>query len=208
MVSLSIHPDVGAHETGAVAGAAVGVPALKFITSLRVSGAEQEMDEANAAARENPFAFDPVREAAITDIEIMPTGSQPMVLRTGSMTEPAATLRACVDLLVTAWGFDPTVQKTLSRQAHITNGPTLGRRIIYPRNWVSREIGEIWQFRLDVDATGKPTRCITQSPALGTEYEDLSCAFLMREARIDPALDVSGAPVPSFVQLAMVYTLV
>ena len=139
------------------------------------------------------------REKAITEFRIERAFDDDLVLATGSMGKPLQAIRTCVDELIGHWGLDAEVQRNLSRRAYPIESPEKWMTPAdYPGNMLRAGYQGVVNFRLIVDPSGKPTRCIIQETSRPTDFADLSCKILMKKAKLAPALDKDGNPVTSF----------
>lgn len=114
-------------------------------------------------------------------------------------TKPLAALRKCTDNLVQSWGFAPEAVAswqtgplpTVSPANWLTDDD-------YPANMLRKGANGLVEFRLDVDATGRATKCVVlvQTNPLG--FGEAACGALAKRARFTPAIDAKGRAVPSF----------
>lgn len=138
------------------------------------------------------------REAKVRSIGVAFLGHT-VVYQTGSMKGPFAALRKCTDNLIKTWGFDPAQQATLSAPPIPTKNPSrwlLGED--YPATMLVAGKQAVISFRLNVDAAGVPTACEIQRSYSDKQFDQITCAALMRRARFSPARDASGKAVPSY----------
>jgi len=141
----------------------------------------------------------PEREAAVTFVEVKRPARQPFVLETGSMGAPFAALRKCNDELLLHWGIDVARHATLSRTVVPKEKPSRWMRSAdYPVQMIVEGKRAIVQFRLNVDATGKPTACNIQQSTRPKAFDDAVCRGLMKRATFEPALDAEGKPLASY----------
>ena len=145
-----------------------------------------------------PLTFDPQSEAKITRLRLSGPIAHDIVLAIGPMNKPMAALRTCLEELVTHWGIDPAVDKTLIRRAAPSNYPgTWATPQDYPTEMLLKAKSAIIHFRLMVNAQGKPTSCVVQTPG-DPAFNKATCDLMMQRARFNPALNASGQPVPSY----------
>jgi len=124
-------------------------------------------------------------------------------LHTGSMGEPLAAMRTCIDDLYKSWGVDPAQQKALSALAvplpktvkHVQNE--------YPLHQLASGANAYVPVRLMVDASGQATSCVVQSADVDADFKHAVCANL--QGSFKPALDGDGKPVPSMFHTAVIY---
>jgi hypothetical protein len=150
-------------------------------------------------------------ERNVTDVTFVFPSGQAFRLDTGSMAEPFQVMHQCVDNLLTSWGIDPAVHRTLTRLAQVVDVPDGTRRIsaapnAYPgyteralRRVVQGSFGraELVPSRLMIDADGKPTACVVQVPVNEASRKAICGSFA--DYRFLPALDAQGRPVASFI---------
>lgn len=136
---------------------------------------------------------------AVVDWLTIRIGRQDYSLDLRTITRPFAALDQCVDRMVTSWGFDPAVQRTLSKPAEPAN---------YPGDWVTvndyptralrqEDGGTVW-FRLNLDSQGRVSDCLVQTASAPPILQTKTCDLLKSRARFSPAIDAQGKPVSSF----------
>lgn len=162
---------------------------------------------------ETPPAWAPeeriAREQAVTALTVGGSFEREITLQTGSMHQPLAALRKCMDDLVTQWGLDPQVQATLSRAAQPVDQMGWARRIMqnYPRDMLRANKSARVPIRVIVGADGKPASCAASMRQAEPSFEQAACAATIEYARFVPALDASGTPVPSIFATTVVYAI-
>lgn len=108
-------------------------------------------------------------------------------------------LETCEDDLVTGWGFDAGLQRSLDTLAKPSNYP--GRwvtTIDYPRvDFVSKNEG-VTTFLLNIGADGSTTGCRIAGSSGFPSLDKRTCELLLSRAAFHPAKDKAGKPVPSF----------
>jgi TonB family protein len=157
----------------------------------------EESDEGGA-----PFTPEPIgqaREAAAAWLELGKGLRSDLVLETGPMDKPLAALRECSWDTVKSWGLDVQQQKTLSRHLQPKrDSRTWLSPADYPLAMVRGGQQGIVNYRLLVDAAGKPTACHIQTSTRPKDFDEAVCRAIMKRAKFEPALDAQGKPVPSF----------
>jgi TonB family protein len=68
----------------------------------------------------------------------------------------------------------------------------------YPQGMLKGGKQGMVSFRLSIDANGTPTACEVQRSYNDKQFDDVTCAVLMRRARFSPALDANGQAAPSY----------
>ena len=149
-----------------------------------------------------------LQEQAVSWVSIGHGKNLDIQLQTGSMGEPFAALRTCVDNLVKSWGVDPVQDKTLSRRVVPTESPAKWiTSEDYPGMALRRGMQALMQFRLSVDAQGRPTACKIQQSTSAEEFDRAVCGSLMKRAKFQPALNADGQAVPSYYRTSVQFTL-
>lgn len=124
--------------------------------------------------------------------------TEPVELQLGPMAAPMKAMQSCTDDLLTQWGLDAQAHRTLSRPAIPLNMDKLSKSFQFPmRAWRDGREGFV-QFRLKVDAEGKPTDCVIVAAPGAQEFSDAACRALLGEWRFAPALDAQGKPIASY----------
>lgn len=179
-------------------GMSGGLPALRFSASLK-----KDQKLAKLLAESSPDADDPgpdlPREAAVNRLVLSGAFNQDVDLELGSMRPPLDMARACFDKLMSDWGIDVAAQKTLTRRASPKGRPEdwLSSKD-YPETMLRQGRGGQVDFRLIVDAEGKPASCKILSSYSPEDFAEVVCNSLMANAEFDPALDAQGKPVASY----------
>lgn len=191
-------------------------PEFRSLDSFRFDGAEADgivysdsllvnkLKTGSASARrelENVTVADrDAREREITALEVRDGFERPLRLQIGAMHQPMNAMRACLDELLSHWGLDAAVQRTLSRPAMPLDQSSWVRRISqrYPTEMLRQGRSGLSNVRLIVGIDGVPTACIPNKDAIDRSFDEFSCETLMRYAKFEPALDANGQPTPSF----------
>ncbi|MGB3797375.1 MAG: energy transducer TonB [Alteraurantiacibacter sp.] len=172
----------------------------------------QELDEEERASRYRSMMLDKAalsaRESVVNSITLGDVFGEDITLKTGDMRAPMDAMRACTDDMVTRWGFDPAIQKTLSRPAMPRNSHRLARRVQenYPRSMRTSGTTARVQIRLDIDAQGYVSGCHFQLPVKQEAFRNDACNSL-KLARFEPAHDADGNPIASYWSSAISYLL-
>lgn len=199
----------GPHEpeseiTAKVGTTEAGEPVLLVNGTLRLAPlTEEERAAAKAAAEDGrrfePAPIGPAREAAATWLELTKAMRRDVILETGPMAKPLAALRGCSWDTVKFWGLDVEQQKTLTRKPRSTRSPmTWFNANDYPTSMIRDGYEGVVNFRLLIDAAGKPTSCKIQISTHPKAFDDAVCRAVMKRAEFEPALDAQGQPAPSY----------
>ena len=164
---------------------------------------DEEKTAAKQAIREGgrfePVPLGPVREAAATWLQLRKVSRRDLILETGPMHKPMAALRECSWDTVRSWGLDVEQQKTLTRKPRSKASPATWFNVSdYPSEMIREGYQGVVNFRLLIDAAGKPTLCKIQVSTHPKAFDDAVCSAVMRRAEFEPALDAEGKPVPSY----------
>lgn len=171
-------------------------PALILRGSLRVDMPQETTTDFSQPSR--PLLSDQ-RLAAIKELLVGPPLRQHVRLSFGSLRAPFAALDKCINELLVRWGIDPVQHATLTRPVAPKGSPANWvTNSDYPAAAQMRGAQGLVEFRLSVDAMGKPTACHIQQSTRPPEFDKTVCNLMMRRARFDPALDRNNQPVASF----------
>ncbi len=107
-------------------------------------------------------------------------------------------MKSCTDEWIHHWGIDVAVNDSLIRYPHPKGNPAnwVGPKD-YPQVALSKGYSATVYFRLNVDATGKPTACHIQKVVGAEIFGEVTCDLLMHRARFEPALNAQSKPVAS-----------
>jgi hypothetical protein len=191
-------------------GAPRTVPRLRYATSTGdqyLNLGPATFADMPAPAAGGPFAMPPpytaeAEVAAATQVTGIALGqglTAPALIETGAMSEPAGALQACADDLIASWGLDAEKHRSLSRPA-MPSGPTAG--------WIAADTipfadfaklsGGNNEYRVMIDAAGKPTACHVQWPTLDDGTNRKICDAVIEKGAFMPALDQSGQAMDSY----------
>jgi Gram-negative bacterial TonB protein C-terminal len=139
------------------------------------------------------------RKAAVTFIRIESGKARPLVLSTGPMDKPFASLQQCADDMVKGWGVDVGTHKSLKRAAYPKANPGSWVNFgSYPPKLQRKNQSTVVEFRLDVDEAGAAIGCQLLASDNLDEFGDAVCASLMNRAKFNPAIAEDGQPVRSY----------
>ena len=139
----------------------------------------------------------PEREAAITSIGFVDGFEREFVLQTGSLGQPMQALRECTSELMSHWeGIDPVAQAARTRVPVPTTPAHSWLTVRDLPRALRRQM--LINYRLTVDADGKPDGCHVAAAAQTPELASAACESLLAKARFRPALDAAGEPMRSY----------
>lgn len=204
--TLRFGPAENEQQVSFMSGEWGDAPALIFARPLRIA----PISEKEAAARERLeqtdqlHLFEPApisleRERATTFLSVDAPGTPEILFETGSLGEPFAALRKCMDELLTHWGINVERHKSLARKAVPTKSPgTWLKSSDYPSSLLRKGAQGIVNFRLSVDREGKVSDCHIQRSTRPEGFDKAVCDALMRRAEFTPALDAEANPIASY----------
>lgn len=187
-------------------------PAIMF----RASFDTRDMREALAkeyrtdheAYRRDVRGIDAARETQVNGLEIRLESGARITLRLGAMHAPMEAVRACLDNLLQSWGVDPKTQKSLMHEpVPVIDPGNWLKSSDYPQKMLEQGYNDSVNFRLTVDATGKPVACSVLTMESRPEFIAATCDKLMKRASFKPALDAQGKPVASIYVSTVIWTL-
>ena len=186
---------------------AVMFPASLFTASVQAARMKAFKEDLHTFSRLRDD-FDPKREAQVDELEIN-IGHRPRIaFEIGTMLPPMNAMRNCLDNLLDSWGIDAKVQKSLTRPPVPTNNPAKWITTNdYPKRMLREGLSDQVDFRLTIDATGKPTDCSVLTMEARPEFIKVTCDKLMQRARFEPALDAKGKPVASLYVSSVVWVI-
>lgn len=138
-------------------------------------------------------------EAAIQWLEVRQKARATVHIELGSMGQPMAAMRKCTDELMTHWGIDVAAHRQLANLPIPTKSP--GKWLTsadYPSDLQAHGAQGIIQFRLSVDADGKPTQCHIQQSSRPAGFDRAVCKALMKRAQFEPAHTRDGKAIASY----------
>lgn len=138
------------------------------------------------------------QEAAATSIKLHWSG-RILTFETGPLDKAFNELRKCTSDLVKTWNLDPAQQASLADRPRPRTSPnTWLRSSDYPRSMAMMGKQALVNFRLLVDAAGKPTGCQVQRSYNDKQFDEITCRRLMERATFEPARDTAGNAVSSY----------
>lgn len=191
-------------EAAFMEGEWAGAPALIFSGRLRIApDTVHEQAERNKLIPIERHLFEPApigpeRESAVAFLSVDASGAPEVVFETGSLGEPFAALRTCMDELLTHWGIDVERHRALSRKAVPIQAEDWFHSSDYPPSLLRKGAQGMVHFRLSVDSEGRASACHIQRSTRPEGFDEAACDVLMRRARFKPALDAAGKPIASY----------
>ena len=182
-------------------------PAL-FHNSMRMQKRAKNGDEDSEENGEDEMASDSTddllllrdqQEAAIEWLEVRQRGHAPVRIDLGPMDKPMAAMHQCTDELLTHWGIDVKAHRNLASSPVPTRSPSdwISWRD-YPSDLLASGAQGIIQFRLSIDADGKPTQCHIQQSTRPEGFDKAVCNAMMKRARFEPARTKDGKAIASY----------
>ncbi len=133
----------------------------------------------------------PERLAAITELRLGRALMKPIVLKTGSLTDPLAKLQLCAEKVAnaitrnTALAAIPPQPTEVARWAKIIQEG-------YPKYLIRAGEEASVSVRLTINKTGRPSYCEVTAVEGLTSFNDTVCLLLLRHATFNPALNAEG----------------
>lgn len=145
--------------------------------------------------------------ARVRELHVL-KGSNGFVLQLGPITDALKAMATCTADLVKLWGLDPVQQSNLaSYPVPATYPGTWVRDSDYPHMSLRKREQGLVNFRLLVDAEGKPTVCRIQTGTRTPELRALTCDLIMKRAKFKPARDQNGTAVASYYIDSVTYVI-
>lgn len=144
---------------------------------------------------------------AANELEIQTRRNRPVVLETGSMGDPIKMFDKCARESLKDWGVDPNLEDKIVRPAWAPAQYRWFSSNDYPPDMAKRREESVVQVRLLVDATGKVTKCTSLSDFKEAEFNQITCAVIMRRAHFEPAELADGTKVPSYYTQRVVFRM-
>ena len=202
-VTYQFGPDEAEQDMGFYQGDLGENPALIYKGRARFappSQAEQALiDKAKKDEWIELAPVSPERMDAIRTLTISKPLRRNVILETGAMQKPMHAMGACIDSLMASWGIDIERHKKLTRPVTpLTTPDSWVTSRDYPEKMLDARQSAIVEFRLSVDADGKPTGCFIQLTTRPAEFDKAVCRALMKRAQFTPALDEDAKPLSSY----------
>lgn len=180
-------------------------PAL-LISRITFEGLAYKTDSAGKEVPEETFRadifaqeIDPEVEAKIDQITVRDSRKTTVIFETGSLGEPMKVLRSCTEDLLSHWGIDVEKHRNLRKNVVPSGNP--GSWVTnkdYPKDLLRKNVSGLVQFRLSIDAEGRPTDCHIQQSSRPQAFDKVVCENLMKNGEFEPAETSSGEPIASY----------
>lgn len=197
-VRYRFKPDRGWRQAYAVTGYTDGQDALSFQSDLATEAEASRLAE--LAANEQPLGLplyqpDLGRAAEVDQLALAYRSRDDTVLQLGPLSEPLLKLHACTRQLIRDWGYDPAVLDGLSSPPLLQNTERIGQELASGMHSGSIGQNRPVHVRLDIDATGRVSRCTVQAPRSDSPTERAICLLFAEEGAVSPARDAAGKPI-------------
>lgn len=107
-------------------------------------------------------------------------------------------LDKCENDLLTSWGMEPTVLKSIKSRARLKNPNGLFSVNDYPSEALAKHQQGISNNRLLIGVDGRASNCGVVESSGSKALDAKTCEIYVKRARYEPARDANGAAVPSF----------
>ena len=138
------------------------------------------------------------RLQAITDLRLSESISKPLRFETGPMAAPIGFLRGCAEQVGITLARANSAHSGKAKPPFMLNGDQMGKLIRYPAYLVRANMQGQVEFRITVNAKGRPTGCHIRASNRPQLFDDAVCLGLMKNAKFTPALNAKGEAVPSY----------
>ncbi|QIG54295.1 hypothetical protein G6N82_09180 [Altererythrobacter sp. BO-6] len=133
-------------------------------------------------------------------------GKQVVLFQTGNLAKPFEALNKCIEDLAASKGIDIDKHREFSREVRWTNIFEIAQRL--QRSYVrgpsrGRESGIFGVFVI-VDEAGGLAECHIEGLTVAESLTSPACKE-MKRAKFEPALDINGVPMKSFLTTTMSY---
>lgn len=141
------------------------------------------------------------------ELEIQTRRNRPVILETGSMGKPISMFEKCSRDSLKDWGVDPDLEDRIVRRAWPIQPDRWFGSEDYPKDMIMRGEESEVSIRLLVDASGKVTKCTSMSHFKEPAFNQITCANIMKRARLAPAELADGTKVPSYFTQRIVFRI-
>lgn len=138
------------------------------------------------------------RLKAITTLRLSESITEPLELDLGPMAAPLSFLRGCSQQLYITLARAQSSKSGKAQPPVMRNQSIIGRLIRYPAHLARAQMEGAVDYRLTINAKGKPTNCNIRASNRPQLFDDTVCLGLMKNGKFNPALDAEGQPIPSY----------
>lgn len=190
-------PDRDWRDAYGVTGYAEGEDTLSFVSDLATEAEAARLAEL-AAQRQPlglpPYQFNRSRAAEVDQLALAYRSRDDTVLQLGPLSQPLGELHACTRELLSEWGYNPAALESQSSPPVLQDNERINQELSSGMRAGSIGQNRPVHVRLDVDATGKVTRCTIQAPRSDSPTEKAICLLFAGDTMVTPARDAAGQP--------------
>lgn len=134
-----------------------------------------------------------------------------VVFELGNLKAPLEAMNACMENLVSYWGYDLNLQRTIVSSPSIPNMAKVADAIKknYPLSALEVAAQADFLLRLRINEEGELKNCVLLNQTLADDFdmERHPCSDFKRTAEFIPARNAAGEPVESYHVVRIVYRL-
>jgi len=145
------------------------------------------------------------RATQVESIAILPRHHRALELKSGTMGEAMKMMNQCTRDELAGWGIDPKIDDKIAVPARPIGMLNWIGPDDYPMEAVMRGLESSFQFRVNVDASGRVTDCHIATSVQAPEINDRICEKIKARARFKPAELADGTKVPDYFSNTMVF---
>ena len=181
-------------------------PLIQGSTSVaKLAETEEEEEEASGFRKLDAAG------ARLVDRLVISQLRKTVTFELGSMEAPLDAMNMCMEDLVKSWGFDPEVQKTITKRPKFENMKEVATLVQrhYPADALRKGAQADFHLRLTIDAQGgiEDCRLLNQTLADDFDMRRHPCTVFKKHAKVAPALDSEGQPVRTYYATRIVYRM-
>jgi hypothetical protein len=144
---------------------------------------------------------------AARSLQFRVAGAPMVSLEFGDLETSFKWLTSCEDALLEKWGWGADYMQRIASPPVLLDPRNVSPTIVYPPTAVVGRVGTILQLRLKVDAKGKVSECVAQSPTVTTRFATDTCKTIRSKIRYSPARNAQGDAVDGFAQMAVTFAI-
>jgi hypothetical protein len=153
----------------------------------------------------DPFPFGKFDWSAIQWIQVTSEDSANLRLETSGLASPLLAFRKCIDDLARNWEIDLNAHWNKTKSTMPVEFYDVLSGVDIPKGIVDQSGELVSEFRLLIDETGKPSKCVSKPLGNPRQFDERVCAVLMAKSRFSPARDENGKPMKSYFNSAFRY---